>query len=106
MTELVAWLKANPGKATVGIAGVGGGGDVVISIRTRVETRHIARHGHLGDFPFDILADQIREDRDVTFSFYIRVEIPNGGDGQQDRFVMRRSDPGGQRRCTRHHPGD
>jgi hypothetical protein len=29
LTELVAWLKANPGKATVGIAGVGGGADVV-----------------------------------------------------------------------------
>ena len=29
LTELVAWLKANPGKATAGVAGVGGGGDVV-----------------------------------------------------------------------------
>jgi tripartite-type tricarboxylate transporter receptor subunit TctC len=29
MTELIAWLKANPGKATVGIGGVGGGADVV-----------------------------------------------------------------------------
>jgi len=27
--ELIAWLKENPGKATVGIAGVGGGADVV-----------------------------------------------------------------------------
>ena len=29
LAELVAWLKENPGKATVGIAGVGGGTDVV-----------------------------------------------------------------------------
>src|SRR5713226_4488357 len=27
--ELVAWMKENPGKATVGIGGVGGGADVV-----------------------------------------------------------------------------
>ena len=29
LRELVAWLKENPGKATVGIGGVGGGADVV-----------------------------------------------------------------------------
>jgi len=29
MKELIAWLKQNPGKATVGIGGVGGGADVV-----------------------------------------------------------------------------
>jgi tripartite-type tricarboxylate transporter receptor subunit TctC len=29
LRELVAWLRENPGKATVGIVGVGGGGDVV-----------------------------------------------------------------------------
>jgi tripartite-type tricarboxylate transporter receptor subunit TctC len=29
LPELVSWLKQNPGKATVGIGGVGGGGDVV-----------------------------------------------------------------------------
>jgi tripartite-type tricarboxylate transporter receptor subunit TctC len=29
LMELIAWLKANDGKTTVGIAGVGGGGDVV-----------------------------------------------------------------------------
>jgi tripartite-type tricarboxylate transporter receptor subunit TctC len=29
LRELVAWLKEHPGKATVGIVGVGGGGDVV-----------------------------------------------------------------------------
>jgi tripartite-type tricarboxylate transporter receptor subunit TctC len=29
LQELVAWLKENPGKATVGIGGVGGGADVV-----------------------------------------------------------------------------
>jgi tripartite-type tricarboxylate transporter receptor subunit TctC len=29
LKELIVWLKANNGKATVGIAGVGGGGDVV-----------------------------------------------------------------------------
>jgi len=28
-TELIAWMKQNPGKATVGIGGVGGGADVV-----------------------------------------------------------------------------
>ena len=29
LTELIAWLKENPGKATVGIGGAGGGADVV-----------------------------------------------------------------------------
>jgi tripartite-type tricarboxylate transporter receptor subunit TctC len=29
LQELIAWLKENPGKATVGIGGVGGGADVV-----------------------------------------------------------------------------
>ena len=29
LAELIVWLKANPGKATVGIAGVGGGADVI-----------------------------------------------------------------------------
>src|SRR5215813_8500593 len=29
LTELVAWLKENPGKGTVGIPGVGGGADVL-----------------------------------------------------------------------------
>ena len=29
LNELIVWLKENPGKATVGIAGVGGGADVV-----------------------------------------------------------------------------
>jgi tripartite-type tricarboxylate transporter receptor subunit TctC len=29
LAELIAWLKQNPGKATVGIGGVGGGADVV-----------------------------------------------------------------------------
>src|SRR6202035_1977528 len=29
LKELIAWLKDNPGKATVGIGGVGGGADVV-----------------------------------------------------------------------------
>jgi tripartite-type tricarboxylate transporter receptor subunit TctC len=29
LSELVAWVKENPGKATVGIGGVGGGADVV-----------------------------------------------------------------------------
>jgi tripartite-type tricarboxylate transporter receptor subunit TctC len=29
LAELIVWLKANPGKATVGIGGVGGGADVV-----------------------------------------------------------------------------
>ena len=29
LKELIAWMKENPGKATVGIGGVGGGADVV-----------------------------------------------------------------------------
>ncbi|HZC57629.1 MAG TPA: tripartite tricarboxylate transporter substrate-binding protein [Xanthobacteraceae bacterium] len=29
LTELIAWMKENPGRATVGIGGVGGGADVV-----------------------------------------------------------------------------
>src|SRR5205823_6507205 len=29
LRELIAWMKENPGKATVGIGGVGGGADVV-----------------------------------------------------------------------------
>ena len=50
LKELIAWLKENPGKATVGIGGVGGGADVVgtyfqKNTGTRFPVRALSRRG-------------------------------------------------------------
>src|SRR4030095_14308048 len=66
LTELVAWLKANPGKATVGIAGVGGGADVVGTYFQRNTGTRFQFVPYRGGAPMiqDLVAGQI----DLTFT--------------------------------------
>ena len=65
LKELIVWLKANNGKATVGIAGVGGGGDVVGSYfkkNTGTEFQFVPYRG-AAPLVQDLVAGQI----DLTF---------------------------------------
>ena len=65
LAELVAWLKENPDKATVGIAGVGGGSDVVgtyFQKNTGTRFRFVPYRG-AAPIMQDLLAGQI----DLTF---------------------------------------
>jgi len=66
LTELIAWLKANPGKATVGIGGVGGGGDVVGSYFQKNTGTSFTFVPYRGAAPMiqDLIATQI----DLTFT--------------------------------------
>jgi len=88
LPELVAWLKENPDKATVGIAGVGGGSDVVgtyfqkkywhaVSIRavSRCRTDHarFAGRAHRPDIPAS---------RSCVGSSPLRADQGLCGDGQ------------------------
>jgi len=65
LKELIAWLKANNGKATVGIAGVGGGGDVVGTYFQRNTDTKFQFVPYRGAAPLvqDLVAGQI----DLTF---------------------------------------
>jgi tripartite-type tricarboxylate transporter receptor subunit TctC len=65
LKELIVWLKANNGKTTVGIAGVGGGGDVVGSYfkkNTGTEFQFVPYRG-AAPLVQDLVAGQI----DLTF---------------------------------------
>jgi tripartite-type tricarboxylate transporter receptor subunit TctC len=64
--ELVAWLRANPGKATVGIVGVGGGADVVASYFQKNTGTSVQFVPYRGGAPMtqDLVAGQI----DLTFT--------------------------------------
>jgi tripartite-type tricarboxylate transporter receptor subunit TctC len=66
LAELIAWLKANPGKATVGIGGVGGGADVVGSYFQKDTGTRFQFVPYRGAAPMiqDLLAGQI----DLTFT--------------------------------------
>ena len=66
LTELIAWLKANPGKATVGIGGVGGGGDVVGTYFQKNTGTSFTFVPYRGAAPMiqDLIATQI----DLTFT--------------------------------------
>jgi tripartite-type tricarboxylate transporter receptor subunit TctC len=66
MTELIAWLKANPGKATVGIGGVGGGADVVGTYFKKNTGTEFTFVPYRGAAPMiqDLVAGQI----DLTFT--------------------------------------
>lgn len=59
--ELIAWLRANPGKATVGIAGTGGGGDVVGTYFQRSTATNFTFVPYRGGAPMmqDLIAGQI-----------------------------------------------
>ena len=66
LKELIAWMKANPGKATVGIGGVGGGADVVGSYFMKNTGTKFQFIPYRGAAPMiqDLLAGQI----DLTFT--------------------------------------
>jgi tripartite-type tricarboxylate transporter receptor subunit TctC len=66
LKELVAWLKANPDKATVGIPGVGGGADVVGTYFQRDTGTRFQFVPYRGGAPMvqDLVAGQI----DLTFT--------------------------------------
>jgi tripartite-type tricarboxylate transporter receptor subunit TctC len=66
LAELVTWLKASPGKATVGIAGVGGGADVVGTYFQRDTGTRFQFVPYRGGAPMvqDLVAGQI----DLTFT--------------------------------------
>jgi tripartite-type tricarboxylate transporter receptor subunit TctC len=64
--ELVDWLRANPGKATVGIVGVGGGADVVATYFQKNTGTTVQFVPYRGGAPMtqDLVAGQI----DLTFT--------------------------------------
>ena len=66
LPELVAWLKENPGKATVGIGGVGGGADVVGTYFQKNTGTRVQFVPYRGAAPMmqDLLAGHI----DLTFT--------------------------------------
>ena len=66
LPDLVAWLKDNPGKATVGIGGVGGGADVVGTYFQRNTGTRVQFVPYRGAAPMmqDLLAGHI----DLTFT--------------------------------------
>jgi tripartite-type tricarboxylate transporter receptor subunit TctC len=66
LTELIAWLKDNPGKATVGILGVGGGADVLGTYFQRDTGTRFQFVPYRGGAPMiqDLVAGQI----DLTFT--------------------------------------
>ncbi len=66
LAELIAWMKDNPGKATVGVGGVGGGGDVVGSYFQKNTGTQFQFVPYRGAAPIiqDLLAGHI----DLTFT--------------------------------------
>jgi tripartite-type tricarboxylate transporter receptor subunit TctC len=66
LSELIAWMKQNPGKATVGIGGVGGGADVVGSYFQKNTGTRFQFVPYRGAAPMiqDLVAGQI----DLTFT--------------------------------------
>jgi tripartite-type tricarboxylate transporter receptor subunit TctC len=66
LPELIAWLKENPGKATVGIGGAGGGADVVGTYFQKNTGTRFQFVPYRGAAPIiqDLLAGQI----DLTFT--------------------------------------
>jgi len=66
LTELVAWLKENPGKGTAGIPGVGGGADVLGTYFQRNTGTRFQFVPYRGGAPMiqDLVAGQI----DLTFT--------------------------------------
>ena len=66
LAELIAWMKENPGKATVGIGGGGGGADVVGTYFQKHTGTHFQFVPYRGAAPMiqDLVAGQI----DLTFT--------------------------------------
>jgi tripartite-type tricarboxylate transporter receptor subunit TctC len=85
LKELVVWLKANPGKATVGIAGVGGGADVLGTYFQRDTGTKFQFVPYRGGAPMiqDLVAGQI----DLTFT-QVASSLANVKAGQIKAYAV------------------
>jgi len=85
LIELVAWLKQNDGKATLGIAGVGGGADVLGTYFMRDTGTRLQFVPYRGGAPMiqDLTAGQI----DLTFT-QVASSLPQVRAGQIKAYVV------------------
>jgi len=85
LAELIAWLKQNPGKATVGIGGVGGGADVVGTYFQKSTGTSFQFVPYRGAAPIvqDLLAGHI----DLTFT-QVASTLPQVRSGQLKSYVV------------------
>ena len=85
LAELIAWLKQNPGKATVGIGGVGGGADVVGTYFKKSTGTSFQFVPYRGAAPIvqDLLAGHI----DLTFT-QVASTLPQVRSGQLKSYVV------------------
>jgi tripartite-type tricarboxylate transporter receptor subunit TctC len=85
LKELVAWLKENPGKATVGIAGVGGGADVLGTYFQKDTGTRFQFVPYRGGAPMiqDLVAGQI----DLTFT-QVASSLPQVKAGQIKAYAV------------------
>ena len=85
LAELIAWLKENPGKATVGIGGVGGGADVVGTYFQKNTGTRFQFVPYRGAAPIiqDLLAGHI----DLTFT-QVASALPQVRGGQLKAYVV------------------
>jgi len=85
LAELIAWLKDNPGKATVGIGGAGGGADVVGTYFQKSTGTHFQFVPYRGAAPIiqDLLAGHI----DLTFT-QVASALAQVRSGQLKAYVV------------------
>jgi len=85
LKELVAWLKERPGQATVGIAGVGGGADVLGTYFQRDTGTKVQFVPYRGGAPMiqDLVAGQI----DLTFT-QVASSLPQVKGGQIKAYAV------------------
>src|SRR5262245_2904514 len=85
LAELIVWLKQNPGKATVGIAGVGGGADVVGSYFQKATGTSTQFVPYRGGAPMiqDLVAGQI----DLTYT-QVATALPYVRNGQAKAYAV------------------
>jgi tripartite-type tricarboxylate transporter receptor subunit TctC len=85
MSELIAWLKENPGKATVGIGGAGGGADVVGTYFQKNTGTRFQFVPYRGAAPImqDLLAGHI----DMTFT-QVASALPQFRAGQVKAYAV------------------
>lgn len=85
LAELIAWLKQNPGQATVGIGGAGGGADVVGTYFQKETGTRFQFVPYRGAAPImqDLLAGHI----DLTFT-QVASALPQVRSGQLKAYVV------------------
>jgi len=89
LRELIVWLKENPGRATVGIAGVGGGADVVGTYFQKNTGTRFQFVPYRGGAPMiqDLVAGQI----DLTFTMVASSLVQVRGGQMKPYAVMAKS---------------